>query len=358
MKILLLSAYDAQSHQYWRRQLVAQFPEHQWTVLTLPARYFSWRIRGNSLSWAFGPEAQTLRQHYDLVIATSMTDLSALKGMVPELASTRCVLYVHENQFAYPNSGRAQQSVEPQILNIYSALAADSLLFNSRYNLATFVQGTKALLKKLPDAVPAGIGDIIEQRSQVLPVPLAKQCYLPHQPQPNSPLQIVWNHRWEYDKGPDILLACMQECQRQALPVRFHIVGQQFRNQPEAFAQMAQLGEMLGEFGYLESADAYRQLLQRSDLVLSTAIHDFQGIAVLEAVAAGCIPLLPDRLAYQELFAPEYRYPEGESEHLAIVERLALLAAQKQQGKLAPAPSVEALSWQSLRPGYQQVLES
>jgi len=96
MRILLLSAYDAHSHRRWRQGLVAAFPEWRWTVLTLPPRFFSWRVRGNSLSWAFS-ERETLEQSYDVLVATSMTDLSALKGLVPAL------VYCHENQFAYPD---------------------------------------------------------------------------------------------------------------------------------------------------------------------------------------------------------------------------------------------------------------
>src|SRR5690606_31607509 len=54
MRILLLSAYDADSHRRWREGLVRELPQHAWTVLALPPRHFSWRIRGNALSWAFG----------------------------------------------------------------------------------------------------------------------------------------------------------------------------------------------------------------------------------------------------------------------------------------------------------------
>ena len=75
MKILLLSAYDAASHRHWSEMLMQHFKQDQWTVLQLPARYFSWRVRGNSLSWAFS-ERDVLSQGYDLVIATSMVDLS------------------------------------------------------------------------------------------------------------------------------------------------------------------------------------------------------------------------------------------------------------------------------------------
>ncbi len=90
MRILLLSAYDAHSHRRWRQGLVDAFPDWQWTVLTLPPRNFLWRIRGNSLSWAFS-ERETLEQPYDLVIATSMTDLSTATLL---FATCMIVMYI------------------------------------------------------------------------------------------------------------------------------------------------------------------------------------------------------------------------------------------------------------------------
>jgi hypothetical protein len=48
MRVLLLSPYDAHSHRRWRKGLVAAFPDWQWTVLTLPPRFFLWRVRGNT----------------------------------------------------------------------------------------------------------------------------------------------------------------------------------------------------------------------------------------------------------------------------------------------------------------------
>jgi glycosyltransferase involved in cell wall biosynthesis len=46
-------------------------------------------------------------------------------------------------------------------------------------------------------------------------------------------------------------------------------------------------------------------MLSRCDLVVSTAIQENFGIAVVEAILAGCQPVLPDRLAYPEIIPPE-----------------------------------------------------
>ena len=59
------------------------------------------------------------------------------------------------------------------------------------------------------------------------------------------------------------------------------------------------------QWGYVESAQAYRELLCRADLVISTADHEFFGISILEAVAGGAFPLLPNQLSYPELIPAE-----------------------------------------------------
>ncbi|SIS44367.1 tRNA-queuosine alpha-mannosyltransferase domain-containing protein [Neptunomonas antarctica] len=362
MHILLLSAYDADSHQYWHKGLVTHFPEHQWTVLTLPARYFSWRLRGNSLSWAFGESAALLQQPYDLIIATSMTDLSSLRGFVPALSRIPTLLYFHENQFAYPESGHEFKSVEPKILNLYSALAADHIVFNTHYNRDTFLNGASALLKKLPDFVPAGLSEHLQQHSSVLPVPLNDNCYLPPQKEA-GPLHIVWNHRWEFDKGPELLYEALAALHAEGVNITCSIVGQQFRKLPDAFNKIkTQLPSLLSQFGYVQSASEYRQLLQTADVVLSTALHDFQGIAVLEGVAAGAIPVIPDRLAYTELFDSRYRYATEDktikrNETASLVDMLKQLVSQKESGTLPQAPNIDALRWQQLKPAYQQLMD-
>lgn len=368
MKILLLSAYDAASHIYWRTGLVAQFPEHHWQVLSLPPRYFSWRIRGNSLSWAFG-EQEVLSQSYDLIIATSMTDLSALKGMVPQLAGIPTLVYFHENQFAYPESGREFGSVEPKILNIYTALAADWVLFNTEYNRSTFLNGSRKLLKKLPDQVPAGLVERLAARSEVVHVPLPDDLFTVQEGEPDKPivwdtqqniesrpLRVIWAARWEFDKGPDRLLVILQEMERRGMDYRLCVLGERFRHSPKDFDQIAEeFSHRLDQFGYADSREEYLSWLQAGDVILSTATHEFQGLSVLEAVAKGCIPILPEREVYPELFAKAYLYEDcGKDIHREA--QLATNRIQQHAERLhagqAEIPAIDSLSWSQLRSSY------
>ena len=384
MKILLLSAYDADSHKRWREGLVRHCDEHEWTCLSLPPRYFNWRMRGNSLSWAFSERA-ILTAQYDLLVVTSMVDLSALRGFIPPLGRVPTLVYFHENQFDYPCSKHQNNTLEPQILSLYSALCADQLVFNSHYNKCTFLSGVQALLKKLPDHVPEGIVEQLSERSRVLAVPLEANCFQVSLASSDFPdidldvdslvscpdrLILIWNHRWEYDKGPERLLQLVLILIKRGFKFRLHVVGQQFRQQPVEFDQIKQhlqAAGCLGQWGYIKSGEAYRQLLCASHAVLSTALHDFQGLAVLEAVAAGCLPLVPCRQAYPEWFSAENCYAsfiddiEREAMVLAdVVCSLSLaelvLEARSQTSGAVNHYLLKDLSWSALKNDYQRLL--
>ncbi|WP_445364998.1 DUF3524 domain-containing protein [Microbulbifer sp. ANSA001] len=366
MKVLLLSAYDADSHKRWRKGLVAAFPEWQWTVLTLPPRYFSWRIRGNSLTWARGEAAQALKQDWDLVITTSMTDLSALRGLVPELAGIPTVVYFHENQFAYPVSTDAYQSIEPQLLNIYTALAGDLVLFNSEFNRRTLIEGAVTLLKRFPDCVPTGICEEVQNKSKVLPVPLEDALFVKKSAQTNfcwdhrwglgyqgevteDTLIISWAARWEYDKGADRLLQILQGLKEKKVKFLLNLMGQSFRNSPEEFKQIKQeFCQNLLVMGYVESEHLYRQTLRGSHVFLSTAYHEFQGLAVMEAAAMGCTPLVPDEQCYPEFYPEQLRYLGVRN----AVTKLESMAKRVQCAETLVKLDFHNISWESYRDKY------
>jgi glycosyltransferase involved in cell wall biosynthesis len=352
---LLLSAYDADSHRHWHRQLCAGLEDWQWTVLTLPPRHFSWRIRGNPLQW-FLQERELLEADYDLLLATSMVDLATLRGLLPSLSRLPSLLYFHENQFAYP-AGRGEHGMlEAQMVSIYSALAADQLVFNSCYNRDSFLAGVAALLKRLPDKLPVSIVDQFASKAQVLPVPVepggATDIALD-----GGRLQLVWNHRWEYDKGVAGLLDIARRLVDSEIPFTLHVVGRQFRECPEEFSELAsclQLAGAQGYWGYIEDRAEYMGLLAACDIVVSTAQHDFQGLSILEACAMGCRPLLPDRLVYPEWFEADYLYSNAEQ----AVQCLAQFWQQKKAGKAQQLVDVSGFYPVSLMPRYARLLRS
>jgi glycosyltransferase involved in cell wall biosynthesis len=91
------------------------------------------------------------------------------------------------------------------------------------------------------------------------------------------------------------------------------ILGQSFQRRPDIFDEARErLSHKTLHFGYVESREEYIRLLCKADIVVSTARHEFYGISVIEAVKAGCVPVLPNRLSYPELFPAEYLYEDGE----------------------------------------------
>lgn len=310
-RILLLSGYDAASHRRWREQLIDLMPDFRWASLVLPPRFFRWRIRGNPLSWLHEP---LLQERWDLIIATSMVDLATLRGLHPRLAKAPCLLYMHENQFAFPVSSGQNNSADPQMVNLYSALAADCVAFNSGWNRDSFLDGVDSLCRKLPDRVPEGLIETLRDKSRVVPVPVEDRLFAdrPSRVDRNCP-HLLWNHRWEYDKGPDRLLKFLQVLERRSVPFRLSVVGERFRRYPKAFDRIrAQFGHCIEHWGFLESRENYDHLLNQADMVVSTALHDFQGLSMLEAMASGCVPLAPDRLAYPEYVPDPCRYGSHE----------------------------------------------
>lgn len=365
MKVLLLSAYAARSHVYWQDKLQQMFQQWQWRLLSLPPRHFSWRVRGNALFWAMR-EREVLEEHYDLLIATSMVDLATLRGLVPALSAVPSILYFHENQFAYPQQAQQHSLVEAQITSIYSALAADRILFNSAYNLDSFLKGCAQLLDKLPDKAPREVSAMLREKADVIPVPVddGKEgdngAYWPAQVRAGGerPLRVLWAGRFEHDKGGERLLHLLRVLEPRGLDYELAMTGQQFRQSPAVFEQIAtEFSHRLVHFGYMESNRDYFALLQGADIVLSTALHEFQGLAVMEAVARQCLPVVPDRLAYAEIYPPHCRYgsfaddPQREAE--SAVATLLEAAQLVGQGRVQ-VPGISHYTSEQLAPEYSR----
>ena len=339
--ILLLSAYRSNSHATWADWLVNTFNEFEWFKLELPGRHFRWRIRGNPLSWLNKlPEKKP-----DLILATSMVDLATLKGLHSHLSNIPCIYYFHENQFAYPTSKQQHESVDPQMVQLYGALAADKLLFNSTYNQVSFLNGVDRLLNLLPDEVPEKISDLLKNKSEILPVAITA---VEKTVQKNSEL-ILWNHRWEYDKAPQIFTDALQKLDKMNVDFQLALLGDRPKNKP---ASLLEIEQQFGDRIIINdkvSKQEYLKTLSLSSIVVSTAIHEFQGLSMLEAVSAGAIPVVPDDLCYKEQYASDFRYKAGDSG--ALSEKLYNFLTTKPE-----IPDISRYFDESLKSGWFEML--
>jgi glycosyltransferase involved in cell wall biosynthesis len=122
-------------------------------------------------------------------------------------------------------------------------------------------------------------------------------------------VRVVWPHRWEHDKGVDELLNLADEAwsreQHGGPAIRWILLGQRFGEVPAAMETLlTRHADRIEHAGPVPRPE-YLAWLHRADWVLSTARHEFFGMAVAEALVAGCLPWLPDRLSYPELVPPE-----------------------------------------------------
>lgn len=351
-QILLLSAYDATSHRYWREWLATALTEFHWTSLALPDRHFYWRIRSNALTF-YARHKDVLTRRYDLIIATSMTDLATLRGFVPALSACPAIVYFHENQFAYPiNSGEEKHRsniVNARLNTILTALTANVLVFNSRYNKDSFAEGVLQFIRTMPDGMDRGLIERCLSKSLVMPVPIVSTDRPP--PAENRVREIVWNHRWEYDKQPHLFFEVLYRLASDGVAFRLHLMGQSFRNVPDCFTEARErLAPQIATWGF-QPRESYLRTLQRADLVVSTALHDFQGLGMLEAIDCGCVPVAPDRMAYPEYVPADLLYDSG-NEVESLTARLRALL----HDPLPPAPDVERYSDSTLVPEYRQLI--
>lgn len=267
-------------------------------------------MRGSAL--AFVRQVKNLND-YDLIFATDMVDVTDFKA----LAGPQCppvALYFHENQLTYPLEPGEKRDFHLGFTNIISALAADGVFFNSQFHRDDFFSAAKRLIRKMPDLRPGWALDKIRGKSCVLypGIDLDPRIAVSSQLQRNRfdrPL-VIWNHRWEYDKNPKAFFSVLERLKRRGILFYLAVMGEQYGTVPEDFKGIEERfdAELL-VCGYQENAADYRKWIAKGNVVISTAIQENFGISVMEAVAHGCLPLLPNRLSYPELI-PEHLKPD------------------------------------------------
>lgn len=301
MKILTLEAYYGGSHKAfldgWRA-----YSEHEFTLLTLPPNKWKWRMRHGAITFAKQVnERVAAGETWDALFCSDMLNLAEFLGLTD--ASVRQlpkVVYFHENQLTYPVQVESERDYQYCMTNLTTALAADAVWFNSAFHRDEFLGAGERFLRRMPDYQPLEAIASIRGKSAVYRpgiVPIQEQHHAA-----SGPLRICWAARWEHDKNPEDFFAAVKILKDKGLAFRLNVIGEQFRDQPAVFNWAKDyFSGQIDRWGYQSSREAYEQALTESDIVVSTANHEFFGIGMLEAITAGCYPVLPNRLSYPQI---------------------------------------------------------
>jgi glycosyltransferase involved in cell wall biosynthesis len=217
----------------------------------------------------------------------------------------------------------------------------------------------------MPDHQPFEAIENIRAKSSVYPPGIAD--FPARRPREPGPLRILWAARWEHDKNPEDFFKALEILKAKNVPFRISVIGQSFRDKPAIFDQAhSDFRDHIDLWGYQQSRDDYERALQQADVIVSTANHEFFGIGILEAVAAGAYPLVPNRLSYPEILglgrledAGQFFY-DGKARDLA--DKLQRLAERVEKDALwpatiSPATLTDHLRWQNLARRYDKALE-
>lgn len=310
LSVWALEPYFGGSHRQFLEGLRAH-SAHRLELHTLPGRHWKWRMQGGALSLARSSYESAGEEGPDVLFASDMLDLPYYTTLAhPAARRAPTIMYFHENQLTYPLPPGVERDLGYGLKNVASALAADRVLFNSDFHRRDFLRGVRELLDSVPDEVPARVLEEVEEKSRVLPL----GCDLRRldEPEPGrwraggpGPL-LLWNQRWEYDKAPEDFFQALYTLAAEGLDFRVAVAGPN-RGEPTAeFREVRErLGDRIVQWGRVESQAEYADLLRSADIVVSTALHEFFGVAVVEAIYCGCRPILPARLSYPELVPME-----------------------------------------------------
>jgi glycosyltransferase involved in cell wall biosynthesis len=118
----------------------------------------------------------------------------------------------------------------------------------------------------------------------------------------NQPPVIVWNHRWEYDKNPELFFKTLYKIKHKNIDFKLVVLGESFNEYPNIFNEAkVELKNNLLHFGFCQSFKEYKNWLSKSDILPVTSIQDFFGVSIVEGIYAKTLPVLPNRLSYPEL---------------------------------------------------------
>ena len=317
LNVLALEPWYGGSHKNFLDGLVGH-SRHRFHAVTMAARFWKWRMHGGAVTLA-RKAAQALGEGFrpDVLFATDMVNLPAflalMRGALSDVPGGACT----STRTSSPTPSRPRPSATPPTPTSTTSPASPPTASSSTRGSTTTPSWRRcpACLRAFPDYTHLHTVGEIRKKSTVLHLGIdlaGHDAYadVRRQRRPGEAPIVLWNQRWEYDKRPEAFFHLMNRLDDAGCAFRLILAGEHFERQPREFEQaFERYAERILHYGYAEDFEEYSRLLHRADVVVSTARHEFFGIAMMEAIYCGCHPLLPNRLSYPELIPDALHRP-------------------------------------------------
>ncbi len=376
MRILLVEPWLHGSHRRWAEGYRAA-SRHDVGLVGRPGGRWRWLLRAGALEIADHVD-RWVAEHGrpDVLVVSGLVDVAHLLGLAGRSLEPRppVVIYQHESQLVYP--GRRAEEQEASLRNWLSWCAADLVVFNSDHHRQAVLTALPAFLDQIPDPSHRARLDAVSERFEVLPVgvdltPFSNRVLEPAEPtiavstaKPGGPV-ILWPHRWEPDRDPGAFAAALAKLEASGLPFRLVLAGEEppggsrhtAMTRAEVVTRFESHVDAVGPFDRAR----YERLVASADLVVSCTRHEFFGVSVVEAMAAGCRPVLPAALSYPELvpapWHPLALYQPGRF-GTSLVAAVADFDRARDRAQLVGlAQAMRRFDWSAVAPRYDDRLE-
>ncbi|XP_037769037.1 glycosyltransferase-like domain-containing protein 1 isoform X9 [Chelonia mydas] len=372
MRILLIEAFYGGSHKQLADLLQEEIEEC--VLYTLPAKKWHWRARTAALYFM---QTVPANANYRILFASSVLNLTELIALRPDLGKLKKVLYFHENQLAYPVQKCQERDFQYGYNQILSCLVADIVVFNSAFNMESFLTSIGKFLKLIPDHRPKDLEKIIRPKCQVLYFPVRFPDVSRFMPEHKlAHLEKITGVK---GNGDTYLFRGLPFQQK------YRATGSLMKNSsssPESGLCEAQSGLCTTQQERLQYPLTSPEKLNKSKASESTnqevpCQEDKQHVTFnpcnllsgmdyqqrplhivwphrwIEAVYCGCYPLCPNALVYPEIFPAEYLYstPEQLFKRLQnFCKRPDIVRKHLYKGEM------DQFSWAALRGKFRSLL--
>ena len=360
MKMLLIEPYYTGSHKQWTDGY-KKYSRHEIKILSMKGQFWKWRMHGGAVTLA--EEFNRMDWDPDLILATDMLDLTTFLALTLEKShGIPTVIYFHENQLSYPWSPEDRDIQKNRdnhygFINYASALAADRVFFNSEFHMNSFLDALHPFLKHFPDHNELESINIIRNKSSVLHLGMDLQPFENRKVDKKGKPLILWNHRWEYDKNPELFFSVLEKVKNNSYDFSLVVLGENFSQSPAVFEHAKNIFKNeIVQWGYTESYDEYAEWLWKADILPVTSNQEFFGASVMEAIYCDTWPILPDRLTYPELIPKKSQKEHLYSNESELYKNIIWAIKNYEKVRESKLSAIaQQFDWQTMAPFYDKV---